>query len=83
MEWGGGGKAALALATRGCQSPPGSQGPSAACGPFPRMAHPLREEAWPGLATGLCWGPGCLESVEAAQEEGTEGGRRQARGGES
>lgn len=52
-------------------------------GPLPRMAHPLREEAWLGLAAGLCGGLGCLESVEAAQEEATEGGRREARGGES
>lgn len=42
------------------------------------MAHPLREEAWPGLEAGLCWGPGFLESAEAAEEEDTEGRRRQA-----
>lgn len=42
------------------------------------MAHPLRVDDWPGLAAGLCWGPGCFESAEVALEEATESGRKQA-----
>ena len=40
------------------------------------MAHPLRGDIWFGLAGGLCWGPGCLESAEVAQEESTESERK-------
>lgn len=80
MGWG---EAVPDVTTRGRSPSQEASAPLQPWDPFPRMAHPLREEAWPGLAAGLCWGPGCLESVEAAQEEATEGGRRQARGGES
>lgn len=52
MEWGEGGKAALALATRGCQSPPGSQGPSAACGPLSQDGSPTQRR---GLARPGNW----------------------------
>lgn len=83
MEWGGRERLHWLWPPGGASPLQEARAPRQPLGPFPRMAHPLREEAWPGLATGLCWGPGCLESVEAAQEEGTEGGRKQARGGES
>lgn len=62
----------------GASDPRGSQRPSASLRPFPTLAHPLREEAWPGLEAGLGWGPRFLESAEAAEEEDTEGRRRQA-----
>lgn len=34
---------------------------------------PLRGDFWFGLAGGLCWGPGCLEFADVAQEESTLG----------
>lgn len=82
--WSGGEPDACLPAPRLCRLwPPGGASPARKPAPLcspqapPTRAHPLREEAWPGLKAGLCWGPGCLESVEAAQKEATEGGRPQ------
>lgn len=70
----------LTVATRGHQSPQGSASAS------PPTAHPLGVPrgvtAGLVLEAGFCWSPGCLESVEVAQEETTGGGRRQAGAGD-
>lgn len=61
-----------AVATRGCPVPSRKPAPLCSSGALPLMTHPLRGDFWFGLAGGLCWGPGCLEFADVAQEESTE-----------